>query len=35
MKKKYITIIVVAIVAYVVWRKFGEGIKSTVTGLTK
>jgi hypothetical protein len=32
--RKYIIIIVVALIGWVVYRKYGESIKSTVTNIT-
>ncbi len=34
MPRKYIVILVVAVIGYVLWRKFGESIKSTVSSVT-
>jgi len=35
MQKKHIVWIVVAVVAYVLWRKFGGAIKTAITNATK
>jgi hypothetical protein len=33
--KKWFVILAVALVAYVLWRKFGSGVKSAISAVTK
>jgi hypothetical protein len=35
MQRKHIVWIVIALVAFVVWRKFGDKIKSTISSAVK